>query len=158
MNKPMKVVDGTDTRRAPVPKHGLQRAVFRTVEALERATENAVYEMLPAAITKGNQIITHKKLLRSLKNGVYRGYFMTDKGVYSIAPLAYYNARQIYIDGLPGLSRGTEGNKNGHHEPYLFDHSDGITIHINQRTLFFLKFILYIAAFAGAVYIGRILP
>lgn len=154
MDKPI-LVDGTDTRRAPAPKHGLQRAVFKTVEALERATEKAVYEMIPAAITQGNQVVSHKKLLRSLKNGVYRGYFITEKNIFRIAPLSYYQARQEYIKNLPGIPQASH---DGHQPLYEFEQVDGITIHISSAILRVLKLIGFVLLFAGAVAIGRFTP
>jgi hypothetical protein len=90
------------TKIAPLPKRGLLKAVFDTIEGLGGASEQEVYKYLPAAITVSNQVVTHKKLKASLVSGVYRGFLIHDSAnhKYRIAPMSYYKARMEYIDNL----------------------------------------------------------
>jgi hypothetical protein len=51
--------------------------------------------MLPAAITDGSQIVSMKKLEKTLYNCKYRGYLVHNPkaDTYKRAPMAYYEAR-----------------------------------------------------------------
>ena len=107
MKPKVKVVDGTDTRRAPPPTKGLTKALYETIHALGGAKEGEIRAFLPAAITDSSQVATKKKIATALKNAVYWGYLITDGAYYRIAPLSYYKSRQQYIREL-----GEERRKN----------------------------------------------
>ena len=96
MRTRMTVIDGTKNGgKAPLPNKGLTKAVCECVDALGEATASEVRRMLPAAITDGSQIVSMRKLEKTLYNAKYRGYLIHNPktDTYKRAPMAYYEAR-----------------------------------------------------------------
>ncbi len=102
----LKAIDGTKSRkRAPAPTRGLIKAVYETVDALGGpCTEDQILQMLPAAVDDSS-MIGKGRVHACVLNAVWRGYLIYRDDRYSVAPLAYWEARQRAIEEMPKRKR-----------------------------------------------------
>lgn len=111
MKKILKAIDGgAGVGPAPRPRRGLMQLMYDIVDAIGESTAAKIYEYVPAAISKPQQVVSRSKVDKSLYQCVYQGYMVTHKQgndeLFRIAPVSYFKARQELLKANKGAPNG----------------------------------------------------